>query len=222
MLKTKILAVGFFFLVFLAIPKSAFAAGWCFCSTDLSKAKTDTAFDLTKANRQCSSISSAEACQAIKAVNTDWDKCEFFNSGADNGEQACKDALTVWDKNKDATQRAAITFSRDTGGWTSVFIPTCALDDALPPDSPCRNVSIFVQLLINVARYLFGIVGALALLFFIYGGFTMILSGGSAEKTKKGTQIIVAAVIGLAITFSAYLLVSFLGESLGVQTQFLL
>ncbi|MFA5061578.1 MAG: pilin [Patescibacteria group bacterium] len=85
------------------------------------------------------------------------------------------------------------------------------------PSGDCADVSVFVTLLITVGNYVFGIVGALALLFFIYGGFTLILSQGNAEKVKKGMSIIMAAGVGLVIVFSAYILVQFLSTSLGVK-----
>jgi uncharacterized membrane protein YgaE (UPF0421/DUF939 family) len=49
----------------------------------------------------------------------------------------------------------------------------------------------------------------------------MILSFGSAEKFKKGQQILVAAVVGMIIAFGAYALVKFLLESIGVQESWI-
>lgn len=111
------------------------------------------------------------------------------------------------------------------GGEATVsrFIPNCALDTEKYPlgskstEGDCRSVSVFVTLLINIANYLFSIVGALALLFFIYGGFTLILSRGATEQVKKGKDIMVAAVIGLIIVFGAYMLVRFLGTAIGLK-----
>ena len=77
-----------------------------------------------------------------------------------------------------------------------------------------------MKLLMNVANYLFGFIGALALLFFVYGGFTLILSQGNAEKVKKGFGIMSAAAIGIIIAFGAYALISFLGTSLGIKSDF--
>ena len=114
------------------------------------------------------------------------------------------------------------------GPLVGKFIPKCVID---PPtgnhpedgsEGQCRSISIFVILLLNVANYLFTIVGALALLFFIYGGFMLILSQGKSEQLQKGKEIILAAVIGLIIVFSAYMLVSFLGEAIGLKKEFML
>ena len=107
----------------------------------------------------------------------------------------------------------------------SKFIPPCALSSdigSVAKEGECRSVSVFVTLLINIASYLFTIVGALALLFFIYGGFTLILSRGATEQVKKGKDIMVAAVIGLVIVFGAYMLVRFLGTAVGLKGDYTL
>lgn len=108
---------------------------------------------------------------------------------------------------------------------TSKFIPQCALDNPTgkaSDEGECRSISIFVILLLKFVSYLFTIVGALALLAFIYGGFTLILSQGSSDQVKKGKDILVAAVIGLVIVFSAYMLVRFLGTAVGLKTDYTL
>lgn len=63
-----------------------------------------------------------------------------------------------------------------------------------------------------------GIVGSLALLMFIYGGFIWMTSAGSPEKVTKGKGIMVWAAIGLAVIFSSYALVKFVIEGLTKST----
>ena len=53
------------------------------------------------------------------------------------------------------------------------------------------------------------------------GGLFMIVSFGNAERFKKGQQILVAAVIGMIISFSAFLLVNYILEALNVSDYFL-
>lgn len=76
----------------------------------------------------------------------------------------------------------------------------------------CRDVNTSLQLVVKVVDWLFRIVGAVALVIFIYGGFMMLTSAGSEEKVKKGRDALVAAVIGLAIMFSAHLIIRFVLE----------
>ncbi len=76
------------------------------------------------------------------------------------------------------------------------------LDNPLGTTSP--------QIVIGrIVRALLGVSGALALLMFVYGGMLWIISGGSAEKIKKGKDTLVWATFGLAIIFMAYTLVEF-------------
>jgi len=61
----------------------------------------------------------------------------------------------------------------------------------------------------NVIRALLGIAGSLALLVFIFGGFTWVISGGNEEKVRKGKAMIMWASLGLAVIFFSYALVTF-------------
>jgi hypothetical protein len=70
---------------------------------------------------------------------------------------------------------------------------------------------------IGASRWVLGIVGSLALLMFIYGGFTFLTSAGSSEKISQAQKIIVAAVIGLIIVFASYLIIKFVLQSLGLK-----
>jgi len=101
---------------------------------------------------------------------------------------------------------------------SSKFIPECLLTKEL--SQSCRDVSIFIKAAINLVVYLFTIAGALALIFFIYGGFTLVLSQGNSEKVQKGIGIITSAVIGLIIIFSAYLLVGYIGDVIGIDQTY--
>jgi hypothetical protein len=109
--------------------------------------------------------------------------------------------------------------STDTSSKKSDIIPDCALDKNVK-DNYCKDVSSLVELAINVGQFLFSIIGGLAFVMFIYGGFKMILSFGNAEKFKEGRNILVAAVIGLAIAFGAYMLIDFILDALTVGEGF--
>ena len=76
----------------------------------------------------------------------------------------------------------------------------------LPNPLGTDNPNILVG---NIINFILGFVGTIALILFIYGGFTWMLSAGSPDKVKKGKNIIVWAVIGLFVVFTAYILVRF-------------
>lgn len=71
----------------------------------------------------------------------------------------------------------------------------------------------------NIIRAILGIVGSLALLMFIYGGFTWVTSAGNENKIAMGKNIIIWASFGLAIIFASYALVSFIIGSLVGETN---
>lgn len=52
-----------------------------------------------------------------------------------------------------------------------------------------------------------GIVGSIALAMFLWGGFLWMTSAGNQERVTKGKNVILWASFGLAVIFSAYILV---------------
>ncbi len=84
----------------------------------------------------------------------------------------------------------------------------------------CRNIELLLIQAISLIEYLFGIIGTLAFAMFIYGGLKMILAFGSEDKFGEGKEAMVNAVIGMIIAFSAYILVNFVLDVLGVKNDF--
>jgi len=48
----------------------------------------------------------------------------------------------------------------------------------------------------------------------------MIISAGNAERVKKGRDILVAAIVGIVIAFSAYALINFVLDALDVSSEY--
>ncbi len=94
----------------------------------------------------------------------------------------------------------------------SILNPGLISEASCPKGGTC-SLNTFLKLGISVATYILGIVGALTLLMFVYGGVTMIISGGSADKVKKGKDIIIGSVVGLMIVFGSYLIISFVSTT---------
>src|SRR3989338_8153365 len=61
----------------------------------------------------------------------------------------------------------------------------------------------------NFIRVFLGLLGMVAVGLIIYAGFLWMTAGGNEEKVTKAKQLIVNAVIGLAIILSAFAIVSF-------------
>lgn len=112
--------------------------------------------------------------------------------------------------NADGTEQCAPAAGGGGGGTAGAG--GGASSTALP--NPLGTVTDISQIVGNVLRALFGILGSIALLMFIYGGFTWLTSGGAAEKIQKGKDTMVWAVLGIAIVFAAYTIVNFVIDAL--------
>jgi hypothetical protein len=67
----------------------------------------------------------------------------------------------------------------------------------------------------SVIEILLMIAWIIAVVYLIMGGYQYITSGGNPDAATKARNTIVGSVIGLIVTFSAYLIVKFIFESLG-------
>lgn len=54
-----------------------------------------------------------------------------------------------------------------------------------------------------------GVVGAVALALFVYGGFVWMTAAGNAQRVSKGREILIWATIGLVVIFTSYALLNF-------------
>lgn len=77
------------------------------------------------------------------------------------------------------------------------------------PDIPCDIPSILGR----VIRVVLGIVGAIALVMFIYGGFLWMTGASRGEKkVQYAKEVLVWTSLGLIVIFGSYLLVNFVIE----------
>lgn len=78
--------------------------------------------------------------------------------------------------------------------------------DALPCNYALSDI---LQTGINGINLIFGISGSIALALFVWGGFMWLMSAGSPEKIKKGTEILKNSAIALIIILGASVIVRF-------------
>ncbi len=73
---------------------------------------------------------------------------------------------------------------------------------------------------INLTQVLIGSIGALALLYFIWGGIKWLTSYGNQQKIQQGRDIMLQTAIALVIAFMSYIIVSFfINNLLPSQTE---
>jgi hypothetical protein len=68
---------------------------------------------------------------------------------------------------------------------------------------------------VTIARWGLGLLGIVALGFFIYGGFLMLISSGRSEYVSKGKAILTGTFLGIVVVLTAFVLVNTLGRALG-------
>jgi len=95
---------------------------------------------------------------------------------------------------------------------TIVFakVPTDPVKPLKTFPNPLGSGDITIQVLIGkIINATLGIVGSLALLMFIYGGFTWMMASGNQQAVQKGKDILTWATVGLVVIFASYALVNF-------------
>ena len=99
---------------------------------------------------------------------------------------------------------------------TIIFSPFLVL--AIPLENPLAGATgggTFESTVKNVITGVLGVIGVLALIAFIFGGITWMTSGGESAKIQKGKNMMIWAVMGIVIIFSAYAILSFIFTTLG-------
>ncbi len=76
------------------------------------------------------------------------------------------------------------------------------------------GITDILAVFVNLAEYLLGISGAVALGYFVYGGFVFVLSRGSKGEVDRAFGILRSAAIGIAIIFFSGILVRFTTQAL--------
>lgn len=99
-----------------------------------------------------------------------------------------------------------------TDPGVQIINPLCSGTNCTPKD----NAAIYDPRIIlgNIIKAAMGFIGAVALILFMYGGLTIMISRGSSDSIKKGKNIMVWAAIGIIIIFSSYAIVSFIIEKI--------
>ncbi|MBI4599883.1 TrbC/VirB2 family protein [Candidatus Uhrbacteria bacterium] len=117
---------------------------------------------------------------------------QWNDAGYDGGAKCCC-------KNRAAA--AAIPSAPCTPGGTSLCNPL---------GTQFSSTSQIPALVGNVLKGLFGIIGTIALVIFIYGGFMWMTAFGEESKIKKGWDTMIWAGLGLAVIFGSYVAVDFI------------
>jgi hypothetical protein len=77
------------------------------------------------------------------------------------------------------------------------------------------DIKTSIQTLIGkIINGALGLVGSIAFVMYIWGGFVWMTAGGEKEKVQKGADTLKWATIGLIIIFSSYAILNFVLDSI--------
>jgi Zn-dependent protease with chaperone function len=89
------------------------------------------------------------------------------------------------------------------------------IDAARPTVLGDEDLVTTITSIINVAL---GLLGIIAVVIVLIGGFKWMTAGGNEEKVTEARKLIISGVIGIAIILSAYAIASFVVNRLGAAT----
>ncbi|HBU28035.1 TPA: hypothetical protein DEB00_02880 [Candidatus Uhrbacteria bacterium] len=92
--------------------------------------------------------------------------------------------------------------STGTGVLADGIIPLCATKPGGPDAS--LGLDCALQLFINLADILMGMVGIILLVVIVWGGVLYLTARGDSSQVTKATKMFVSAFIGLMIVFGAF------------------
>lgn len=76
--------------------------------------------------------------------------------------------------------------------------------------NPFGSTQSIPEIIVNIINFALGLIGIVALVMFIYGGFVILTAHGNADQFKKGTHTLLYAVIGIAVVLTSYSVLSYL------------
>jgi len=82
-----------------------------------------------------------------------------------------------------------------------------------PLGLPTTDIRVII---VNIIKTALGLLGIILLVISLYGGYLWMTAGGNEEQIAQAKKVLVNAVIGLAIILSAYAIVAFVAQMLGI------
>ncbi len=76
------------------------------------------------------------------------------------------------------------------------------------------NFNSLVETAVNILEWILAVMSVAAFLYFIYGGFIFLTSGGSSQRVEKGKSILLNTLIGIIIILGAFTFIRYIGDIL--------
>ena len=95
--------------------------------------------------------------------------------------------------------------------------PTCGTDSTICNPIGGGKVNDLPALIVLIIKYLIALVGMVAVLMIIIGGYQMVTSVGNEETYKKAKHTITYAIVGLVLAVLSYSIAAIIETSLGAN-----
>jgi hypothetical protein len=76
-----------------------------------------------------------------------------------------------------------------------------------------------VPMIGGIINVIMGLLGVVAVLVILYGGFMWMTAAGNEEKVGKAKKLIIAGIIGLVVIFAAFAIATFVISNLGTVSS---
>lgn len=142
--------------------------------------------------------------------------CASVSSNKDMTPEDCNKKLV--ELNKPSTVPAPVAPKAPAGDADknkTVIELVNPIGDPNDPTSKAGTTGL-ITIVGKVIASALGILGSLALLVFVYGGFRWITAAGNAEHVKEGSEAMIWATVGICIIFSSYAILKLIFTGLGV------
>lgn len=104
--------------------------------------------------------------------------------------------------------------SAQTTAWSGVCVATGGTDEA----ADVATIQGLECLIANVFTVIITLIGLAAFVMFVVGSVQWMISGSSAEGTKKAKDTLTYAVIGVIVALSAFIVLNLVAGFTGVET----
>lgn len=92
----------------------------------------------------------------------------------------------------------------------SLLLPGLVLASGYTLNNPLGSASSPSEVVANIIAFVIGLIGIIALVMFIYGGFVILTAHGNADQFKKGTHTLVYAILGMVVVLTSYSVLSYI------------
>lgn len=126
-------------------------------------------------------------------------------------------APPVKDSSSTSSTPSSPVVSPSTSTDTSTASATCGTDSSICNPVGGGKTQDVVGLLVVLIKYMLGLIGIVAVLMIIVGGYQLVMSAGNTEAQTKGKQTIIYAVAGVLLAVLSYSIVSIIENAIRIQ-----